>query len=102
MVRIDYNVSPTMQVYWRYIQDKDEQQVPYGLWVNGNVNYFLTPITFGAPGKGHVAHITKSITPTMVNEFIFGKSHNKLYFYPTDPSAIDRAKVGNPGEWYRR
>ncbi|MEO8373352.1 MAG: hypothetical protein ABI806_29475, partial [Candidatus Solibacter sp.] len=100
MVRVDYNVTPTMQVYWRYIQDKDEQQVPYGLWVNGGINYFLTPTTFGAPGKGHVAHITNSLSPTMVNEFIFGKSHNKLYFYPSDPSAIDRSKVGNPGEWY--
>src|SRR5260370_12892590 len=100
LVRIDYNVSPSLQVYWRYVQDKDEQQVPYGLWVNGNVNYFLTHTTFGAPGKGHVVHITKSISPTLVNEFIFGKSHNKLYFYPSDPSAIDRSKVGNPAEWY--
>ena len=63
MVRIDYNITPSLQVYWRYVQDKDEQQVPYGLWVNGNINYLLAPITFGQPGKGHVAHITKSITP---------------------------------------
>jgi len=100
MVRIDYNITPSLQVYWRYVQDKDEQQTPYGLWVNGGINYALAPITFGQPGKGHVAHITKSITPTLVNEFIFGLSKNKLYFYPTDPSLIDRAKVGNPAQWY--
>ena len=100
MVRIDYNITPSLQVYWRYIQDKDEQQSPYGLWINGGVNWLLAPMTFGAPGKGHVAHITKSITPTLVNEFIFGLSKNKLYFFPTDPSLIDRAKVGNPGQWY--
>jgi hypothetical protein len=100
MVRVDYNVTPTLQVYWRYVQDKDEQQVPYGLWVNGNVNYLFAPITFGQPGHGHVFHATKSITPTVINELIVGKSHNKLYFYPTDASLIDRAKVGNPGEWY--
>ena len=100
MVRIDYNITPSLQVYWRYVQDKDEQQVPYGLWVNGNINYLLAPITFGQPGKGHVAHITKSITPTLVNEFIFGLSKNKLYFYPTDPTQIDRSKVGNPAQWY--
>jgi hypothetical protein len=100
MVRVDYNITPSLQVYWRYVQDKDEQQVPYGLWVNGNINYLLAPITFGQPGKGHVAHITKSITPTLVNEFIFGLSKNKLYFYPTDPTQIDRSKVGNPAQWY--
>ena len=100
MVRIDYNITPSLQVYWRYVQDKDEQQSPYGLWINGNVNYLVAPVTFGQPGNGHVVHITKSITPTLVNEFIFGKSKNKLYFYPTDASLVDRAKVGNPGEWY--
>ena len=63
LIRVDYNITPTLQVYWRYVQDKDEQHMPYGVWVNGNINYLLTPITFGQPGKGHVAHITKSITP---------------------------------------
>lgn len=29
MVRIDYNITPSLQVYWRYVQDKDEQQTPY-------------------------------------------------------------------------
>uniref|UniRef100_Q01TX7 TonB-dependent receptor n=1 Tax=Solibacter usitatus (strain Ellin6076) TaxID=234267 RepID=Q01TX7_SOLUE len=100
MVRVDYNITPTLQVYWRYVQDKDEQQVPYGLWVNGNINYLLAPITFGQPGKGHVAHITKSISSTLVNEFIFGLSKNKLYFYPTNASLIDRSNVGNPAQWY--
>jgi hypothetical protein len=101
LIRVDYNVTPSLQVYWRYVQDKDEQQSPYGLWINGNINYLLTPMTFGQPGKGHVAHVTKSITSTLVNEFIFGKSHNNLYFYPQDPSLIDRSKVGNPPEWFK-
>jgi hypothetical protein len=100
LVRIDANVNSRMQAYWRYVQDKDEQQSPYGLWINGGINYLLSPITFGQPGKGHVFHVTNSISATLVNEFIFGMSRNKLYFYPTDPSLIDRAKVGNPGQWY--
>ena len=100
MIRVDYNVTSTLQVYWRYIQDKDEQNTPYGVWVNGNINYALDPITFGQPGHGHVAHITKSFSPTLVNEFIFGRSHNNLYFYPSDPAAVDRSKLGNPGQWF--
>ena len=100
MIRLDYNITPTLQVYWRYVQDKDEQQTPYGMWVNGSVNIGTVPITFGQPGKGHVFHVTKSFSSSLVNEFIFGKSHNNLYFYPQDASAIDRAKVGNPAEWF--
>jgi hypothetical protein len=101
LIRIDYNITPSLQVYWRLIQDKDEQNSPYGLWINGNINYLLTPMVFGQPGKGQVAHVTKTFTPTLVNEFIFGKSHNNLYFYPVDPSVMDRSKVGNPPEWYK-
>ena len=101
LLRIDYNITPSLQVYWRFVQDKDEQNSPYGLWVNGNINYALTPIVFGQPGKGHVAHVTKSFSSTLVNEFIFGKSHNNLYFYPKDASLVDRSKVGNPAEWYK-
>jgi hypothetical protein len=101
LIRVDYNVTSRLQVYWRYVQDKDEQNVPYGLWVNGNINYYLTPTVFGQPGKGHVAHVTSTISPTLVNEFIFGKSHNNLYFYPADASLVDRSKVGNPPEWYK-
>ena len=100
MIRVDYNITPTLQVYWRYIQDKDEQQTPYGIWVNGSINYALDPITFGQPGHGHVGHMTKTFSSTLVNEFIYGKSHNKLTFYPSDASLVDRSKIGNPGLWY--
>lgn len=101
LIRIDYNITPSLTANFRYVQDKDEQNTPYGLWVNGNLNYALTPTVFGQPGKGMVAHLTKSFTPTLVNEFIFGLSKNNLYFYPKDPSAMDRGKVGSPGEWYK-
>jgi hypothetical protein len=100
MVRIDANVNDTTQVYWRFIRDTDEQTVPWGLWVNGNVNYDPTPIIFGQPGKGHNIRVQKMFSPTLINEFIFGKSRNNLYFYPENPSAIDRAKLGNPAQWF--
>ena len=47
-----------------------------------------------------MVHVNKMFSPTLINEFIFGKSKNKLYFYPLDPSAVDRSKVGNPPQWY--
>ncbi len=100
MIRIDTNLWPSMQVYWRFIQDKDEQDTPYGMWVNGAINYFLTPVRFGQPGKGMVAHVTKMFSPTLINEFIFGKSRNNLYFDPVDKQALDRSKMGNPPQWF--
>jgi len=101
MIRIDANLWPSFQVYWRYIKDTDEQKTPYGLWVNGGINYLLTPVLFGQPGKGQVVHMTKMFSPTLVNEFIFGKSRNNLYFDPVDKQAVDRSKMGNPPQWYK-
>jgi len=101
MVRIDANLWPSFQVYWRFIKDKDEQDTPYGMWVNGGINYYLTPTRFGQPGKGQVVHMTKMFSPTLVNEFIFGKSRNNLYFDPVDKSLVDRSKMGNPPQWFK-
>ncbi|MBI4902964.1 MAG: TonB-dependent receptor [Acidobacteria bacterium] len=101
MVRVDYNVSDSLQMYYRYIKDKDEQTVPWGLWVNGSVNWDVTPIVFGQPGKGHNFHLTKMFGPSLINEFIFGKSRNNLYFYPKEPEKMSREKVGNPGQWFK-
>jgi len=101
MIRIDANLWPSFQVYWRYIKDKDEQDTPYGMWVNGGINYYLTPTRFGQPGKGQVVHMTKMFSPTLVNEFIFGKSRNNLYFDPVDKSLVDRSKMGNPPQWFK-
>jgi len=101
MIRIDSNPWSSLQVYWRYIQDKDAQNTPYGLWVNGGVNYLLSPVKFGQPGKGHVVHLTKMFSPTLVNETIIGKSRNDLTFDPVDTAAVDRAKMGNPPQWFK-
>jgi hypothetical protein len=101
-IRIDANLTPSLQVYYRYTHDKDEQVVPYSQWESGAINYLLTPITFGQPGKGHVVHITKTFGSSLVNEFIFGKSYNHLYFDVNDPSAVARSKMGNPPLWYAK
>ncbi len=101
MVRIDANLWPSFRVYWRYIKDKDEQSVPYGPSVANLANYLLTPVLLGQPGKGQVVHLTKTFSPTLVNEFIFGKSRNNVYFDPVDKQAVDRSKMGNPPQWFK-
>ncbi|MBI1899059.1 MAG: carboxypeptidase regulatory-like domain-containing protein [Acidobacteria bacterium] len=101
MIRIDAAPTSSWRVYWRYVRDKDEQDTPYGMWVNGSINYFLTPVRFGQPGHGHVVNISKVFSPTLVNEFIYGKSRNNLYFDPIDKQAVDRSKMGNPPQWFK-
>ena len=101
MVRIDGNFWSSFQFYYRFIKDKDEQDTPYGMWVNGSLNYDLTPTRFGQPGKGHVIRTNKIFSPTVINELTFGKSRNNLYFAPVDESLMSRDKLGNPKQWYQ-
>lgn len=101
MIRIDGNFWPSFQFYYRFVRDKDEQDTPYGMWVNGNINFMLTPVRFGQPGKGHVVRMNKLFSPTFIYEFTFGKSYNHLYFKPVDESVMTRDKVGNPAQWFK-
>ncbi len=101
MIRVDVNLTDTTRLYYRFMQDKDEQKIPWGSWTTGSINYLATPTVFGQPGKGHVAHLTKTLSPTLVNETILGKSYNKVYFQPEDGSVFDRAKMGNPPQWFK-
>jgi hypothetical protein len=52
------------------------------------------------PGHGYGVGITNTISPTMVNEFVFGKSFNTWSWYPHDPEQLNRANVGNPPHWF--
>jgi outer membrane receptor protein involved in Fe transport len=100
MVRIDANLTPSLTLFYRYSGDADEQSVPWGSWIVGSENWLISPAKFGQPGHGHAAHLTRVFSPTLVNEFTFGKSYNKVYADFTDPGAVARSKMGNFPSWF--
>ncbi len=100
VLRIDYNITPTLRAYFRGIRDNDDEYWPYGSWVSGNVNYDLTTTYRPQRGRGAVLNITKVFGPTMVNEFTFGATTRGQTFNPVEPSKIARSRMGNIGQWY--
>ncbi|MEO7144015.1 MAG: TonB-dependent receptor [Bryobacteraceae bacterium] len=94
IVRLDYSPRPNMLMYVRLSDTADLQNPPYGLWVNGSVNFPLTPMVFRQPGRGATYHNTTTLPKNWSNEFIFGVSQNKLYFYPGNPDAVSRQATG--------
>jgi hypothetical protein len=98
MFRIDANITPTLSAYFRFNNDKDEQDQPWGNWVT-SMNWLLDDISFNQPGHGYTAHVTKIFSPTLVNEFTFGKSYNHLRAFPSDPSKWQRSQLGIP-DWF--
>ena len=92
--RVDYSPKQNWQLYVSVSNNADQQHAPYGLWVDGSLNFPLTPIVFGQPGKLATVHSTNLISPSMFNEFTIAASQNTLTFFPEDPNKVDRTKLG--------
>jgi hypothetical protein len=95
--RVDYNVTSKLNTWVRYINDYDmdytggniELKNSQGAWVpwsNEHPN----------PGHGYGVGITYTISPSLINEFTFGKSYNSWDYYAHDQSQTDRSMMANP------
>jgi len=92
--RVDYSPRDNWQLYVSVSNNADQQHAPYGLWVDGSLNFPLTPIVFGQPGRLATVHSTNLISASTFNEFTVAASQNTLTFFPEDLSKVDRTKLG--------
>jgi hypothetical protein len=101
MGRMDFSLTSTLQVYYRVIDDYSDLLSPWGNWVNGSVNYDLTPVSWDRPARSQTIHATKSFSPTLVDEITMSRAFNGVYIKPQDASLLDRARMGNPPQLYQ-
>ena len=104
IIRTDYSPKQNVQIYARLSNNSDENHPTYSnSWVNGNVNFPLTPIIFREPGRGATVHSTVTLSPSLFNEFVFGVSQNFIRFFPEFPERVSKKATGidvpawNPG-----
>ena len=77
-VRVDYNVTAKTRVSARYTKNGDEQRLPYGVGWTTNHNFPFGTTIFLQPGINSTLNIASTLSPTLLNEFIFGPSTNEL------------------------
>jgi hypothetical protein len=98
IIRADYSPRSNFQMYVRLADNGDAETQPYNkggtAWVSGSMNYPLTPIIFERSGRGGTVHTSATVSPTLLNEFVFGVSENKLVFYPQNPDVLSRTTTG--------
>src|SRR5215472_14442085 len=82
MGRLDFSLTPTVQVYYRVLDDYSDLLSPWGNWVNGSANYLITPISWDRPARSHTVHLTKIFTATLVDELTIGNSFYGVYISP--------------------
>jgi len=83
LVRVDQNFSDKQRFFFRFIHDSWNTAVATPLWADGS---FPTAGTnFVGPGVSMVANLTSTVSPTLLNEFVFS--------YTTDH--ISLTSIGN-------
>ncbi len=106
VVRLDGYATSKLNLWARYVNDYDFDQTAAS---NFNALMELKDSTgkwspysedHPNPGHGYGAGLTYTITPTMVNEFSFGKSWNSWDYYPHDPTQLNRTNMANPPHWF--
>src|SRR5205807_6821262 len=81
----------------RYINDYDMDYTGGNIALKNSAGNFVPwSNEHPNPGHGYGVGITYTISPTMVNEFTFGKSYNSWDYYAHDQSQTDRSMMGNP------
>jgi hypothetical protein len=95
MIRIDAYASSKLNGYFRWIQDVEQTENPFGQF-----NFLSSSSIAPNPGHGYAGHITYTASPVLLNEFTIGKSYNISAGRPSDPAAVDRKLVGDIPQWF--
>ncbi len=94
-IRGDYNISDNTKVFVRYNYQRETQQFPVGLWWrNGDQVPYPTPIEGKNKSNSTAGTLTHVFSPTMTNETVVAYTFVGFPNVFSNPSAVDRTKVG--------
>ena len=94
-VRSDWNISDATKVFVRYNYQREVQQFPVGLWWrNGDQVPYPTPIEGKNRSDSVSGTLTHVFSPTMTNETVVAYTFVGFPNVFSDPSKVDRSKVG--------
>ncbi len=79
LVRVDQNFNDNNRFFFRYIHDSWATISPNTLWSVASANFPTVKTNFVGPGVSLVAHLTDSLSPTLLNEFIFSYTTDHIF-----------------------
>jgi hypothetical protein len=96
ILRIDWNIGPKTQFYWRGINDYEAYQGEFD-FVLASSSWPQLPLKYQIRSAGSVATLIHTFSPTKVNEFTFGVNRAKQTIDPLNQAGLDRntrSKIG--------
>jgi len=89
ILRIDYNLGPKTQFYWRGIQDYEAFKGDFG-FVLASGSWGQLPINYQIRSVGMVSTLIHTFSPTLVNEFTFGVNRALQTVDPLTQAGLER------------
>ncbi len=89
ILRIDYNIGPRTQFYWRGINDYEAFKGDFG-FVLASGSWGQLPINYQIRSAGMVSTLIHTFSPTLVNEFTFGVNRALQTVDPLNQAGLDR------------
>ncbi|MGA8594497.1 MAG: carboxypeptidase regulatory-like domain-containing protein [Bryobacteraceae bacterium] len=77
LVRVDQNITDKERFFFRFIHDSWNTVTPTPLWGTGS--FPTTQTSFVGPGVSLVANLTSTVSPTLLNEFMFSYTTDHIF-----------------------
>jgi hypothetical protein len=83
LIKIDDQIDPKLRANFRLIHDSWTQSFPISPWTNSTTDVPAIGGTLQGPGISMVVGLTATLSPTLLNEFVFSYGSNHLHLFNT-------------------
>jgi Carboxypeptidase regulatory-like domain len=88
LFRIDHSITPNMRATFRYIHDSWDTTILTPQWGTVQNSFPNIESTFTGPGLSMLAHLTNTISPSLLNEFIFSYTTDHIHLNNIDSNGV--------------
>jgi carboxypeptidase family protein len=81
LLRVDHNFTSKLRGTFRYIHDSWDTITPAPLWTSGT-SFPTIETNFKGPGVSLVTRLTATVSPTLLNEFVFSYTTDHIILKP--------------------
>jgi hypothetical protein len=92
LFRIDHNINPTMKASFRYIHDSWDTTILSPQWGTVQNSFPTIQSTFTGPGLSMLTHLTNTISPSLLNEFVFSYTTDRITLKNIDANGVQFQK----------